>query len=111
MGFLNSIKKAFAPKAKEIENALGLDGKVTELFDQLVEKLEGLNVEGKLDEMAQNALTASKPALDSFKADGSAVKAFVEKAKTFVEGLSTAALPEEIKELVSKVTALIAQAL
>ncbi len=111
MGFLDKLKQMIAPKAKELGKALGLDAKTVEMLEGLVEKLDGLGEQGGLDELATNALAKFKPALQSFKANGTAAEAFLEKAKAFLGTLSKAQLPDAVKGLVQKAQELLGKAL
>ena len=106
MGIMDTLKK-FAPKAGQLADKLGLDDKAADVLGDLVEKLETLGKEDKLDDIAQNALKAFKPTLEKFKVDEASLDVLIDKAKDFVEKLSKADLPGDLEKVVAKVSALI----
>ena len=98
MGLFDNLKD----QAMQLADQLGLDDKVADALENLVEKLEGFRTEGKLDDIAQNALSAFKPALEKFKANDE-LEALLSKAKDFVDDLAKADLPGNLEEIVAKV--------
>ncbi len=98
MGLLDNLKD----QAVQLAGQLGLDEKLTETLETLVSKLEAYGKEGKLDDIAQNALTAFKPALEKFRASDE-LEALLDKAKDFIDKLSKADLPDELEKIVTKV--------
>lgn len=98
MGLFDNLKA----QAMQLADQLGLDDKLADGLENLVDKLEGFQSQGKLDDIAQNALASFKPALEKFKATDE-LEALLEKAKDFVEKLSTADLPGNLEEIVTKV--------
>lgn len=98
MGLFDNLKD----QAMQLADQLGLDDKVADALENLVGRLEDFNKEGKLDDIAQNALVAFKPALEKFKANDE-LEALLDKARDFVEKLSKADLPGNLEEIVAKV--------
>lgn len=98
MGLFDNLKA----QAMQLADQLGLDDKLADGLENLVDKLEGFQNQGKLDDIAQNALASFKPALEKFKANDE-LEALLEKARDFVEKLSTADLPDNLEEIVAKV--------
>ncbi len=98
MGLFDNLKD----QALQLADQLGLDDKLADALEGLVDKLEGFGSEGRLDDIAQNALASFKPALEKFKANDE-LEALLEKAKDFVEMLSAADLPGNLEDVVAKV--------
>lgn len=90
-----------------LTNALGLDDKIADAADALVERLEALRGDNKLDDLAQNALTAFKPVLAKFKVDQETLEGLLEKAKDLLNALDKADLPDELEALVNRVKAFV----
>ena len=103
MGLLDNLKKI---NVGELAETLGLDDKVADMLETLVDKLDELNKNGKLDEMAQTALVAFKPALEKFRKSDEP-DALLEKAKPFLEKLSKADLPGDLETIIAKASKLI----
>lgn len=103
MGLLDHLKKI---DIGELAGTLGLDDKVADVLETLVEKLEDLNDSGKLDDIARNALTTFKPALEKFKKSDE-LDALLEKAKPFLEKLSEADLPGDLENIAAKAAKLL----
>ena len=103
MGLLDNLKKI---NVGELADKLGLDDKVADVLETLVDKLEELNKNGKLDDIAQNALTAFQPALAKFKKSNE-LDALLDKAKPFLEKLSKADLPGDLESIVAKAAKLL----
>ena len=106
MGILDTLK-SLAPHAGKLADKLGLDNKAADVLGDLVEKLETLGKEDKLDSIAQNALKAFKPTLEKFQVDEATLDTLLDKARDFVEKLSKADLPGDLEKVVAKVSALI----
>lgn len=109
-GIMDTLQK-LAPKAGQLADKLGLDDKAADVLGDLVEKLETLGKEDKLDDIAQNALKAFKPTLEKFRVDEASLDVLIDKAKDFVEKLSKADLPGDLEKVVAKVSALIKERL
>ena len=104
MGLMDKVKGLFGSKqVQDIADKLGLDDAAVGVFDNLVEKLGDLFQNGKLTELAGNALNAFKPALNAFKADGSGKEDLLAKGKNLLGSLQGVELPDEISGLVEKV--------
>ncbi len=103
MGLLDNLKNI---NVGELAGKLGLDDKVADMLETLVDQLEELNKTGKLDDIAQNALTAFQPALAKFKKSNE-LDALLDKAKPFLEKLSKADLPGDLENIVAKAAKLI----
>jgi len=86
-----------------LTNALGMDDKIADAAEMLVDRLEGLKGDSKLDDLAQNALTAFKPVLAKFKVNEETLEGLMEKAKDLIDALDKADLPDEIEGLIGKV--------
>ena len=103
MGLLDNLKNINVGK---LADQLGLDDKVADVLENLVDQLEELAKDGKLDDLAQSALTAFKPALARFKKSDE-LDALLDKAKPFLEKLSKADLPGDLENLVGKAAKLL----
>ncbi len=103
MGLLDNLKNL---NVGELADKLGLDDKIADLLESLVEKLEDLNKDGKLDDIAQNALTAFQPALAKFR-KSEELDALLDKAKPFLDKLSQTDLPGDLENLVAKAAKLL----
>ena len=103
MGLLDNLKNI---NVGDIAEKLGMDDKVADLLENLVDKLEELAKEGKLDDIANAALTAFKPALVKFNKNDE-LKELLDKAKPFLEKLSKADLPGDLEKIVAKASALL----
>lgn len=103
MGLLDHLKNL---NVGELADKLGLDDKVADVLENLVDQLESLNKDGKLDDIAQNALTAFKPALAKFQKSNE-LDALLDKAKPFLDKLSKADLPGDLENLIAKATSLL----
>ena len=103
MGLFDSLKNV---AVGEIADKLGLDDKVADVLENLVAKLDDLKKDGKLDDIAQNALTAFKPALAKFK-ESDELDALLDKARPFLDKLSKADLPGDLENLIAKAAALL----
>ena len=99
MAFFDNLKE----KAAGLADALGLDNQAADVLGDLVEKLEELKKEDRLDDIAQSALTAFKPALKKFKMDQVDLEGLLKQAKPFVEKLSKADLPGDLEKVLAKV--------
>ena len=102
MGLLDSIKSLFSGKAKEAVSSLGLDDAAVSSFETLLAKLK----EGNLSEAASKAVETFKPVLEKFKNKEISADSFVEKAKTFLDGLGDN-LPSSVSGLVEKLKGLL----
>lgn len=103
MGLLDHLKNL---NVGELADKLGLDAKVADVLENLVDQLEALNKDGKLDDIAQNALTAFKPALAKFQKSNE-LDALLDKAKPFLDKLSKADLPGDLETLIAKAASLL----
>lgn len=101
MGLFDNLKNL---NVGELADKLGLDDKVADVLETLVDKLEDLNKSGRLDEIATSALTAFKPALAKFKKSDE-LEELLDKAKPFLEKLSKADLPGDLENLIAKASA------
>ena len=107
MGFIAKLKEKFQGKAKEAATKLGIDDAIVTKFEELVDKLEKFEEEGKLNEAATSAVASFKEAIASFKENGLDASALLEKAKGLLGNLKDIELPDEIKGIVEKVKGLI----
>lgn len=103
MGLLDQLKNL---NVGELADKLGLDDKVADMLENLVDQLEALNKDGKLDDIAQNALTAFKPALAKFQKSNE-LDALLDKATPFLDKLSKADLPGDLENLIAKAASLL----
>lgn len=103
MGLLDNLKNL---NVGELADKLGLDDKVADVLESLVDQLEDLNKSGRLDDIAQSALTAFKPALKKFK-DSDELDALLDKARPFLDKLSKADLPGELESLIARAAKLL----
>jgi len=103
MGLLDHLKNL---NVGELADKLGLDDKVADVLENLVDQLESLSKDGKLDDIAQNALTAFKPALAKFQKSNE-LDALLDKAKPFLDKLSKANLPGDLENLIAKAASLL----
>ena len=103
MGLLDNLKNL---NVADLANKLGLDDQVAGVLETLVDKLEDLNKSGKLDDIAQNALTAFQPALAKFKKSNE-LDALLDKAKPFLDKLSKADLSGDLENLIAKAAKLL----
>lgn len=99
MGLMDQLKNL---SHSGLTEKLGLDSKVGEALEGLAAQLEELAKEGKLDDIAKNALASFRPGLEKFQSSKD-LGGLLEKGKAFIEGLSKAELPDELRGVIDKI--------
>ncbi len=101
MGWMDIVKE-IVPKAGELAEQLG--DQAGKLMEELVEKLDLLDQDNKLEEGARSALAAFKPVLEKFKMNEDTLDNLLEKAKELLEKLSKVDLPGELENVIAKIS-------